>query len=259
MGFGVYYQGFRTALVTKLEYRTDFVLGVGSAMGLQAAGLGTLWVVLSHAPSLAGWSGRQVALLFALTTMIQGCSELLFNNVWWLPVFVVRGQIDRLLVYPVKSLPFFLVTSPELHAMGNLLGGLIIFCLAGGHLGLPWWAYAMLPFWVLCGSIVHTAFLVHCCALCFKILGRNFQHFWVVTVLLHSTRYPLGVYPKAFSFLLLVLVPFGAMSFLPIGWSLGRFSMTYALLIPPLAATICGYSAFKSWAWGLKHYESTGS
>jgi len=40
-----------------------------------------------------------------------------------LPQYVVAGELDRLLTYPVHTLSFFLVTRPELHAFGNLFTG----------------------------------------------------------------------------------------------------------------------------------------
>ena len=259
MASNVYFQAFKTSLLTKLEYRSDFFMGVGAALGLQAAALGTLWVVLNQTPSLVGWSGTQVVLLFGLTAMIQSFSELFFNNVWNIPTYIVRGQIDRLLVYPVKSLPFFLVTSPELHAFGNFSGGAIMFCYAAHALHLPFAVFALVPLWVICGSFVHTSFLVFCCALSFRFMGQKGQHFWVVNALLMSTRYPVGIYPNAFKFLVLFLVPMAASNFLPVGWILGSSSLFLALAAPLLAAGLSAWMAFKVWAWGLKRYESTGS
>lgn len=259
MAKSVYFQAFKTSLLTKLEYRSDFFLGISAAMGLQAASLGMLHVVLNLTPALAGWSGMQVTLLFGLTGMIQGFSELFFNNVWNIPSYIVRGQIDRLLVYPVKSLPFFLLTSPELHSFGNLVGGLAIFSYAAHALGLPLWIFAILPLWIICGSFVHTSLLVYCSALSFHFLGQKGQHFWVVNNLLQSTRYPLGIYPKAFQALVLIIVPLGACNFLPMSWVLNRGFLALALLAPVAAASVCVWLAFKLWAWGLRSYESTGS
>jgi ABC-2 type transport system permease protein len=123
---------FRTTLQTRLEYRVDLALGLLGSLGLQGAGLGMLWVVLQQRPDLAGWKPVEIGVLFALTTMIQGTSELFFNHVWLTPQHLIRGTFDRLLVYPVHRLPFFLMTTPELHALGNLGGGFaLLLCAAG--------------------------------------------------------------------------------------------------------------------------------
>jgi ABC-2 type transport system permease protein len=259
MARNVYYQAFMTSLQMKLEYRADFFMGVGAALSLQAAGLGMLTVVLAQIPSLAGWSGMQVALLFGLTTAVQGLSELLFNHIWYVPSYVVRGQIDRLMVYPVKSLPFFLLTSPELHAFGNLAGGSLIYCFASGKLGQPWWAYALLPYWIAAGCLVHTSALVLCGALCFIVKGQRGQQYWVVNALLQATRYPVSVFPNPMQVVLLFVLPFGAMNFLPVGWTFGLASAFSALALPAIVAGISTWLAFKAWDFGLSRYESTGS
>lgn len=259
MAGSVYFQAFKTSLQTKLEYRADFFLGVTASLGLQAAGLGTLWVVLNQIPSLAGWSGMQVAMLFGLTTAVQGLSELLFNHIWYVPTYVIRGQIDRLMVYPVKSLPFFLLTSPELHAFGNMCGGILIYSVAAHHLGQPWWGYALLPYWIICGCLVHSSALVVCGAMCFIVKGQRGQQYWVINALLQATRYPLSVFPNPMQIVLLFIIPFGAVSFLPVGWTLGKSGAFAALGLPALAAGISTWVAFKAWDYGLDKYESTGS
>jgi len=260
MAASVYFQAFKTTLQTKLEYRTDFFLGVGASLGLQAASLGTLWIVLNQTPTLAGWNGLQIGLLFGMTTAMQGLSEMFFNHIWYVPTYVVRGgQIDRLLVYPVKSLPFFLLTSPELHAFGNISGGVAIYCFAAFKLGQPWWAFALLPYWLICGCLIHSSALTLCGAMCFFIKGQRGQQYWVVNALLQSTRYPLGVFPNAMQILLLFIIPFGAANFLPAGWILGRASAFAALAVPALAAGLSTWVAFKVWDFGLSRYESTGS
>jgi len=257
--YAAYWKAFRVSLQTKLEYRTDFVLGFGGALLLQAAGLGTLWIVLTRSPQLAGWQGREVAFLFGLTVMMQGLSELLFNHIWYVPTYLLRGQFDRLLTYPVKSLPFFLITSPELHAFGNLSGGLLILILSGASLGLPWQVWPLIPFWVICGCLVHSSVLTFCGALCFKVIGRQGYHFWVANALLQATRYPLGVFPKVMQYILLLLVPFAATNYLPASWATGRLNWPAAVLAPLLAAVLFTWLAFRSWEWGLRQYESTGS
>jgi ABC-2 type transport system permease protein len=259
VGTNVYFQAFKASLQTKLEYRADFFLGIGASLFLQAAGLGSLWVVINQSPDLAGWSGTQVALLFGLTTAVQGLGELFFNQIWLVPVHIIRGQIDRLLVYPVKSLPFYLLTFPDLHAFGNIGGGILIYCVASWRLGQPWWAYALLPYWLLCGCLIHSSILVLCGSMAFLIKGQRAQQFFVANALLQATRYPLTVFPSALQFILLFIVPFGVINYLPMGWALGKESFLAALAAPAVAAAACVFAAFKAWNYGLSKYESTGS
>ena len=70
-----------------------------------------------------------------------------------------------------------------------------------------------------------------------------------------ATRYPLGVYPKIFGFLILVLLPYGAENFMPMGWATGRSCPPWeALWAPPvLAAVVFAWLAFQGWEAVLRN------
>jgi ABC-2 type transport system permease protein len=219
-----------------------------------------LWVVL-HASggTLAGWTPSQIGVLYGFTAMVQGTSELFFNHIWWTPTYVVRGQFDRLLVYPVRSLPFFLMTCPELHALGNLTGGLALTIAFGRSAGISAWGLLGLPLWVACGSLIHTSALVVAGAATVRVKGAYNQLFWLVNTLLQNSRYPLSVYPSAVQGLLLVCVPLAVASFIPVSGLTGRLPLWPALVAPPVAAAAAVAVAWKTWDAAFLAYESTGS
>ncbi len=250
---------FRTTLQTRLEYRADLALGLLGSLGMQAASLGMLWVVLHSKGDLAGWKPAEIGILFALTAMIQGCSELFFNHVWWTPVYVVRGTFDRLMVYPVRSLPFFLLTCPELHALGNLGGGGALLLLFGHEAGLSPWGLLLVPLWVACGSLIHTSVLVLCSSAVIAMRGGQYQLFWLTNTMMQNSRFPATIYPPVVQGLLLVVLPLGVSSFLPVSAMTGRLPWSVALLAPPLAAAIFITLAWKAWDAAFRGYESTGS
>lgn len=256
----VLWRAFRTTLQTRLEYRADLALGLAGSLGLQASSLGLLWVLL-HASggALGGWKPAEIGVLYGMTAMVQGTSELFFNHIWWTPTYVIRGQFDRLLVYPVRSLPFFLVTCPELHALGNLSGGLCLTLAFGRAAGLPPWGLLGLPLWVACGSLVHTSVLVLAGAVTVRVKGAYNQLFWLTNTLLQNSRYPMSVYPVAVQGLLLVCVPLAVASWVPASALSGRLPLWPALLAPPLAAAVMVALAWKAWDKAFEGYESSGS
>lgn len=257
----VLWLAFKTTLQTRFEYRVDLLLGLAGSLGWQLAGMASIWVVLhqSGGGHLAQWRPIEIGLIFGLTTMIQGCSELFFNHIWWTPVYVIRGQFDRLLCYPVPNLPFFLVSCPELHALGNLGCGAVIFAACVVKLGISAWALFALPFWVLCGSLVHTSLLVLSGSLVLRIKGNAQQFFWLTNAMLGNSRYPLVVYPAWVQTLLLVVVPLGVANYLPASALLGRWPLWQAFAAPLLAAAIMVSLAWWAWDKAFQGYESTGS
>lgn len=255
----VYFQAFSASLQAKLEYRADFAMGVVTSMMLQAAGLSLLWIVLRAAPTLDGWTAPQILYLFGMTAACLGGSELFFNQIWSLPTAIVMGDLDRLLTYPVRALPFFLVTRPELHALGNVFTGGCYVVTSLYWLHAPWYVWLATPLFWLCGMLTYTAVLTWLGCLSFRFLGPYLSSMMVAHNLLQATRYPLGAYPRWVRFVLLSVFPFGAFHYVPGSVFFGHHAPLYGLVGAPLAALATMWLAQRAWRLGLEGYESTGS
>ncbi len=255
----LYWMAFNTSLQAKFEYRVDFALGVVTSCMLQMAALAFLLVIFHQTPGLNGWTPEQVVLLFGLVAASLGTSELLFNHIWMLPYYVVMGELDRLMTYPVDSLYFLLITRPELHAFGNLLTGFTLATLALIRIGAPWYDWALLPLFVICGSLVYTSSLVIFGSLSFKFISNTSMHFMIPHTLLQATRWPLSIYPAWLQYGLLCFLPYGAFNFLPASILFEKTVSPWVMVVAPLAALIFVWEARKAWGWGMNKYESTGS
>src|SRR3954466_15235922 len=192
----VYVQAYSASLQAKLEYRVDFVIGVVTSLMMQAAALSLLWIVLGAVPTLGGWSPPQVLFLFGMTAGCLGGAELFFNQIWTLPQAIVMGDLDRLLTYPVRALPFFLVTRPELHALGNLFTGSLYVAGSLWWLHVAWYVWLAAPLFWLCGMLIYTSILVWFACLSFRLVGPQLSSMMVGHNLLQATRYPLAAYPR---------------------------------------------------------------
>jgi ABC-2 type transport system permease protein len=255
----VYWQAYTVSLQAKLEYRADLFVGLLTSMMLQAAGLSLLWIVLGAVPTLGGWSPPQVLFLFGMTAACLGGSELFFNQIWVLPQAIVMGDLDRLLTYPVRALPFFLVTKPELHAFGNVITGSLYVVSSLWWMHAAWYAWLAAPLFWLCGVLVYTSVLVWFGCLSFRFIGPHLSSMMVAHNLLQATRYPLAIYPRFARWFLLLALPFGAFHYLPGNVLFGKGAPLIALGAAPLAAFVTALLAQKAWALGLEHYESSGS
>jgi ABC-2 type transport system permease protein len=255
----VYWQAYSASLQAKLEYRTDLVVGIVTSMMMQAASLSLLWTVLRALPTLGGWSPAQVLYLFGMTAACLGGSELFFNQIWILPSAIVMGDLDRLLTYPVRALPFFLITRPELHALGNLLTGFLYVAASLHWMHAAWYVWLAAPLFWLCGMLIYTSVLVWFGSLSFRFVGPQLSSMMIGHNLLQATRYPLGAYPRWVGWLLLVVFPLGSFHYLPGSVLFGKGAPLIALGAAPLAALITVLLAQKAWNVGLRRYDSTGS
>jgi len=254
-----YLRLYLTALRARAEYRVDFLVGVLTATSMQLAAFAFFWIVTSHAPGLGGWSSGEVLALFGLTAMVLGLSEGLLNGIWWLPWYVIDGQLDRLLVYPVKSLVFVLLSRPELHSLGNFTAGAVTFGVAWSMMAAPTWALVLVPLWVVCGAVIYTAALVMIGSVLLKASGPWNTPMLSIHHLLNAARYPASVYPRWLNVLILFVLPFGAAIFFPVSFLRGDGSLFVALAAPPVAAAASAIAAFFVWELALRGYQSTGS
>jgi ABC-2 type transport system permease protein len=255
----VYWEAYSASLQAKFEYRADLVVGVVTSMMLQAAGLSLLWIVLRAVPTLGGWTPPQVLFLFGMTAGCLGGSELFFNQIWALPQAIVMGDLDRLLTYPVRSLPFFLVTKPELHALGNVITGSLYVASSLWWMKAAWYTCLATPAFWLCGVLIYTSVLVWFACLSFRFVGPQLSSMMVAHNLLQATRYPLGTYPRFARWLLLLAFPFGTFHYLPGDVLFGKGAPVLALTAAPVAVVVTMFLAQKAWELGLERYESTGS
>jgi ABC-2 type transport system permease protein len=255
----VYWQAYLASLQAKLEYRADLLVGLVTSLMLQAAGLSLLWIVLGAVPTLGGWSPPEVLFLFGMTAACLGGSELFFNQIWVLPHSIVMGDLDRLLTYPVRALPFFLVTKPELHAFGNVITGTLYVASSLWWMHAAWYAWLAAPFFWLCGVLVYTSVLVWFGCLSFRFVGPQLSSMMVAHNLLQATRYPLAIYPRFLRSILLIAFPFASFHYLPGNVLFGKGAPLIALAAAPLAALLTLFLAHKAWNLGLRQYESTGS
>jgi ABC-2 type transport system permease protein len=257
--FKICYRAFKAALQTKLEYRVDMALGMGAAIGFQLATLGMYSVLMNKHDTLAGWTGNELLLLLGLTTLTHGTCELFCNHIWLVPYYVVRGQLDRLMIMPVPTLPYLLVTAPELHCFGNLGAGAVLVAIAAHRLGLVGPELALLPLWILCGTTVYASLLVVCAAMSFWIMGSQNYHYLVIVSLLRGSAYPHGVFPRVMQIVLAWVLPLAVVNFIPGQALTGRIPLWQGLALPIGIAAILALLASLAWDAGLRRYESTGS
>ena len=250
---------YLVALKARAEYRVDFAVGVITALSMQASSLAFFWMVFTHAPSIGHWSSAQVLVLFGLTAMVLGLSEGTMNGIWMLPWYLVAGELDRLFVYPVRSLPFVLISRPELHSLGNFATGAVTVGIAWSMAPPPVAAYFLLPVWVICGALIYTAAVVTVASLSFVILGPFAWHMMAVHHLLGSSRYPTSIYPRWLQTITLFVLPFGAAIFVPGSFLRGDFDLWVALAAPVVAAVTSVTLAFYVWETLSNKYQSTGS
>ena len=118
-----------------MEFRVDFFFRVVMDAIFYATQIAFFSVLYMHTTELGGWDYPQILIFVAGFFMIDAIHMTVFaNNMWMLPIFVNKGDLDYYLVRPVSSLFFLSLRDFAANSFLNLL-------IASGILGYALMAY----------------------------------------------------------------------------------------------------------------------
>lgn len=119
-----------------MEFRVDFFFRIGMDALWYAVHLAFFTVLFRHTGILGGWNYDQVLVFAASIFLMDALQMTMFsNNLWWLPIFVNKGDLDYYLVRPVSSLFFLSLRDFAANSFLNLLLAI----------GILTWAIARYP------------------------------------------------------------------------------------------------------------------
>jgi len=79
-------------------------------------------VLFLHTPLFGGWNADQMLVFLSALFLADALNMTVFaSNMWWLPFFVNRGDLDYYLVRPVSSLFFLSLRDFAANSFVNLL------------------------------------------------------------------------------------------------------------------------------------------
>lgn len=246
-------------LKTEMEYTFNFWMMAFAGMLMRALMMGVPYVLFRTMPTIAGFVEGEVYLIMAFMFISEGLCNLLFDGIWYIPTMVFRGEMDVLLTRPVS--PLFQVLSREigLQGIGVLTLGVVSLVLALASLGaLSAGSLLLCLPLIACGTALRMSTYLLGASSAFYIHSNGQLN---VPYTLYSVgeyaRYPVSVYPLWMRAILLVLIPFGFIGYVPALILRGEHAAPYAAL---LAATAVLYFLLARAVFynGIGRYESMG-
>jgi ABC-2 type transport system permease protein len=146
-----------------------------------------------------------------------------------------------------------------MHAIGNFAAGAVSFGIGWSLLSPPGYTLALVPLWVLSGTVVYTSVLVLVGSLAFRLVTPSVPYLFTVHQMLGTSRYPITIYPRWLHLVLLYVLPFGTAIFIPANFLRGEGPLWQALVLPPLGAFGIALVAKRAWTSALNGYQSSGS
>jgi viologen exporter family transport system permease protein len=132
----LYLSFLRFSFSRAMEFRVDFFFRVFMDATYYAVNLAFFSVIYRHTTLLGGWDLQQIYVFVCGFLLVDALHMTVFaNNLWWLPIFINRGDLDYYLTRPISPLFFLSLRDFAANSFLNLL----IAC------GLMGWSLARYP------------------------------------------------------------------------------------------------------------------
>ena len=256
----LYLYFLRFSFSRAMEFRLDFFFRIVMDVVYYAINLIFFAVIYRHTSALGGWDLDQIYVFVCGFLLVDAIHMTVFsNNMWWLPIFINKGDLDYYLVRPVSSLFFLSLRDFAANSFVNLLIAI----------GLLIWALARYPHPVSTSSLlVYCGFLL-AGAVVYYLLHVSFliPVFWI-----HSHRglgelffglsklmeRPHQIYLGWVRVLLMTLLPFAVIASVPAHTLFEGLNLAHVVHV---SLVIAGLFAFVVWFWnrGLAAYSSASS
>ena len=217
--FNLYKMLIRTSIRSRMQYKFNFIMASVLAALIQISEFLMVALVLHKFGAIKGWSLHEIGYLFAIMTLSKTLYRTFGNEVHHLEKYLVNGELDQLLTRPMPVLLALLPQNFRIMAGEVLQGGFILcWSLAGmmhsGQIG--WIAIPFSLFIILTGAVILFSIGLATATLGFWThhVSRNYRR----SLKMHArtaAQYPLTLYPKWMSGILLTVIPVGFVNYIP--------------------------------------------
>ncbi len=258
--FKVYSKFLHTSLASELEYKTNILIDLITAILSLIGSIFLLSIFFQNAGSIRGWDFEQALIIQGIYTILNGITNTWFNpNLTEIVKHVREGTLDFVLLKPIDSQ--FFISLKKIAPSGFLeiiLGFcLLLYCIKINQINLN------LSFLTLC-------FITIICSICilyslwFFISTTTiwFVKTWNATEVLRSFlyigRFPLNSFSFSLRIFFSVFIPIAFITTIPSEAFLG-LSQLWKILLEVFVAMVFLFTSRKFWVFALKFYSSASS
>ncbi len=243
-----------------MEFRLDFFFKIIMDCMFYVVNLGFYKILFLTTPMLAGWSEDQTMVFVSSYLLVDALHMTVFaSNMWWLPYYVNRGDLDSYLIRPVSTLFFISLRDFAANSFVNLLIALTIFVSALANLQTPY-TTGQLLFYLGCilnGWLLHYVLqMIFIIPVFWTQSGKGFNDFFFSMGM--AIERPDLVYRGVLRWVLTLILPFALIVSFPARLFFGPATPNLFL---HLVAVTLGMWGLMLWLWrkGLRAYSSASS
>lgn len=258
----LYIRLITASMRARLQYKADFVITTIMYGVVILVDFLTIAVVAYRYNGVAGWSLAEIALLAGVVSASTGIYRTFAAEVNGFERYLVHGDFDGLLVRPWPTLASLAARNFDLGRLGAAVQGYLLmsFGLRAATAGQgPAWLTLYLLFLPVAGACIILAVAILTATAGFWLTRIDELQTFLLNAPSTAASYPLDIYPSWLRWTLTVVIPMGAIAFIPLNYGLGKGGTLLSLAVPYLTALLALLLALRIWRWGERHYQSTGN
>lgn len=251
---------FKASIKSQAQYRFDFIVSIiGNFLGMIPDFL-ILAFLLMRFKTLGEWDLYQVALVFGIIEFGFGVYRFFGDSFNKFEDYIIGGKLDALLIRPAPVITQVILQKMDFKRLGMVIQALVV----------GYWGYTQVTFThntgyyyiplLLIASSIFNLFMGVIFASTAFWTGRNKD----IIILGHyasrnAAEYPGDIFHAFFKKILIYVLPFYTISYLPLSYLTGKTDNPWVLLTPLYGVMVTGGLAYFVWSKGLKRYSSTGT
>ena len=255
----LYFQMMSANLRGLMAFKADFLVSFFGGFLSHTIGLVFMGVLFLNGPEVAGWNVYQVALLYGYIFVAEGVFTIGFQGTIGFWYQVRYGNVDRYLLRPIPVTLQIYGKNINLAGLGTGLTGLFVISYSWGKLALPATPgrILLLVLSLVFGAVIRVN-LNFAASILSGLLEGATDLGDTVENMREMGKYPLDIYPKAFRVILLSLIPYAAISYVPASVLLGKTDPVFFWAQPGAMVLII---LLRIWLYrkAMEKYEGAGN
>jgi len=156
----LYLNFLRFSFSKAMEFRVDFTFRIFMDCMYYAVNIGFFQILFLHTPLIGGWNNEEMLIFVSICLLVDAIHMTVFSsNLWWLPFYINRGDLDFYLIRPVSPLFFLSLREFSANSFVNLIiaSGIFIFSLFNYSI-----SFSFLDVFLLLILILNGCFIYYC-------------------------------------------------------------------------------------------------
>jgi ABC-2 type transport system permease protein len=243
-----------------MQFRFDFTLRIFMDIVFYIVNILFFKIIYLHIPMLAGFSEEQMMIFISSFLLLDAfVMTFLANNIWWLPIYINRGDLDYYLLRPVSTLFFLSLRDIAVNSFINLVMafGILIYSFGNYHQPIPLVNCLYYGIFLFVGVILYYAVRM---MFIIPVFWTHSARGWddLFYGIEQTMQRPIDIFSGKFKRLLMTALPLGVIVSYPVKMLMTPDPLPLAIYMGSLVLIFYGIFIF-FWKKGIENYSSASS